>query len=180
MSSGGVIKLKCVNDGKKLRIRIISYTDIDGKIFTGVYHNEYNCRFPRNLRILNKCFEVPEANVRLMGDGISKAFYYSISTKNIKEISLPDEKLDSAGIENIFKEEECVICMNNVVQYIFSQCGHACCCFDCGNKITKCCVCRKTIINKISLVLYEQKQENDVNKLTADLSLELEKISLSS
>jgi hypothetical protein len=165
MTNTGVIRLMCVNDGKKLRIRIISYTDVDGKVFTGVYHNEYNCRFPRNLRVLNKCFEVPEENVKLMGDGISKAFYYSISTKNIKEI-LNKETVPF----NIYKEEECVICMSNPVQYIFSQCGHACCCINCGNKIINCCVCRKRIINKISLSSYEEEKEKEDNQLINELN----------
>jgi hypothetical protein len=153
-SATGIVLLKCVNDEKKknkLRIRIISYTDIDGKVFTGVYHNEYNCSFPRDLRVLNKCFEVPEEDVKLQGGG-TKAFFYSISTKNIKEVESGKEVIIPTNIPtNIFREEECVICMCNVVQYIFLQCGHACCCIECGNKIKTCCVCRKQIINKIKL-----------------------------
>ena len=34
-------------DKSKLRIRFYSFTNEDGKVFTNVYNNNYNCRFPK-------------------------------------------------------------------------------------------------------------------------------------
>ena len=42
------VKLKCIKDGGKLRVRPIS----------GSYDREKNCKFPKNLRVEGAIFEV--------------------------------------------------------------------------------------------------------------------------
>ena len=41
------------------------------------------------------------------------------------------------------KTDECVICMENRIDSVFSSCGHSAVCMPCGALITQCPMCRK-------------------------------------
>lgn len=50
--------------------------------------------------------------------------------------------------QTIYTTEQCTICYDepsNPPNMIFYQCGHKCCHFECGNKLSKCPMCRKAI-----------------------------------
>ena len=49
-ASASKIVLQCVKVGRKLRIRFHSFTDHEGKVYTGVYNQNYNTMFPRDIR----------------------------------------------------------------------------------------------------------------------------------
>ena len=54
---------------------------------------------------------------------------------------------------NVYKEDVCVVCMENKVNILFCNCGHLVVCYECFHKLenSKCPKCRKenTIIRKI-------------------------------
>lgn len=140
------VTLLCVNEKNKLRIKIISYIDDNGKIYNDVYNNNLNCRFPRHLREEGKMFSVPSNDVSLQFTKTG-TYFYVINTKHIQTIQTIQTKI----IE--FKEPECVICMSNEPSFIYIPCGHYCVCSQCHSKLLekKCPLCR-TIITTINLV----------------------------
>ena len=69
------IRLMCIRRGGKLRIRFHSYTDHDGKTWTGVYNNTYNCKFPRNIREEGRFYEIRREDLSLSGGGNMTPFY---------------------------------------------------------------------------------------------------------
>ena len=52
-----MIILECITEKNKLRIRFNSFIDEEGKVFTNVYNNLYNCQFPKNIRENGKFYE---------------------------------------------------------------------------------------------------------------------------
>lgn len=36
----------------------------------------------------------------------------------------------------------CVVCLDADLDLVFSPCGHMCCCHTCGERLTKCPICR--------------------------------------
>lgn len=44
------ITLQCVKEKSKLRIKFHSFTDTEGKVYTNVYNNALNCKFPKDIR----------------------------------------------------------------------------------------------------------------------------------
>jgi hypothetical protein len=136
-----IVRLTCVPEGKKLRVRIVTYVDEDGKEYDNVYNPEYNCRFPRDLRVLNVIYEVPAAAVRLQTskNGVHS---YSVNTSTIK--------VNSSIPQLVYTEPTCVICLENSSNIIFQMCGHMCTCCECSEKLDNTCpICRATIICKI-------------------------------
>ena len=59
------ITLQCVKEGRKLRIKFFSFTDDQGKVFTNVYNNNYNCKFPRDIRVEGRYRRVPITRISL-------------------------------------------------------------------------------------------------------------------
>lgn len=39
----------------------------------------------------------------------------------------------------------CVVCLDNSINSVLLDCGHACCCLDCGTALTSCPLCRASI-----------------------------------
>jgi Zinc finger, C3HC4 type (RING finger) len=150
------VRLKCVKEGSKLRIKIISPG----------YASMANCQFPRDIRVVNRTYEVPRNDVS-MADTKGK-FFYRIKKNNIKIVEIisdndaqllsnnqkSNKKFDVTvyGDENI---RECGICFDNVddhaniVFVILVQCGHMVicdkCAYECKERSGKCPVCRTTI-----------------------------------
>jgi hypothetical protein len=136
------VELHCVSEGAKVRVRITCYIDMAGKRHEGVYHNEYNCRFPRALREDGKVFKVPEQNVKLCG-GQGKAYFYTVGVKDIESVSANE-------ISHVWTVcTECVCCMNADVSVVFAPCGHAATCGACASAIQNCCICRSKIAARV-------------------------------
>lgn len=70
-----MIILQCIAKGGKLRIRFHSYVDEEGKIFTNVYDNSYNCQFPRAIRQEGRFFEIPDHDMCLHDSSATSPFY---------------------------------------------------------------------------------------------------------
>ena len=137
------VELQCVSEGAKVRVRITCYIDVTGRRHEGVYHNEYNCRFPRALREDGKVFRVPEQDVKLSG-GSGKAYFYTVAVKNIVAVS--------DNISRVYTVcTECVCCMNADVSIAFAPCGHAATCDACASAIQNCCICRSKISARVLL-----------------------------
>ena len=66
------VRLKCVEEGRKLRIKIISPG----------YNSEANCQFPRDIRVANREYIVPREDVTFT-DTRGK-FFYRIKKTNIQ------------------------------------------------------------------------------------------------
>lgn len=133
--------IECVKEKSRLRVRIQSYQDENGKIIENVYNNTYNCQFPKKLRDIGCKYRIPVENVKLQG-GNGKQFYYHISSNNAEliENTMPFTYLSST---------ECSICLENQSDIVFFPCGHIACCNLCSLQIQKCCICRKNILKRI-------------------------------
>ena len=81
------ITLQCVAQGSKLRIRFHSYTNEDGKTFTNVYDNSYNCQFPRAIREEGRYYEIGDNDLILVGGDGGKAPFYRVAKNNIKVLT---------------------------------------------------------------------------------------------
>ena len=153
--------LKCVNDSGKLRIRFDYFIDEDGKVFQNVYNNQYNCRFPRNIRVEGYRYEIPHNDIRLHRG--TKQPYYIIKSSSIKIIE-PD-KIDTATLlENlkIFAVPTCVVCIDEESTMVLLPCGHKCLCGNCSKILTSsrqpCPLCRRTIDDAIQSWEYFMKK----------------------
>lgn len=130
-----LVYLKCVKEGPKLRVKIIS----------SGYNQYANCQFPRDIRKDQCIYSVPREDVGFT-DTRGK-FFYRIKKNNIKII---DNKIENK-IENIFESEgsDCTICMDSERDTIFSPCGHFCACRKCSSILFKtpgkCPMCRNVI-----------------------------------
>jgi hypothetical protein len=69
------ITLHCVRERGKLRIRFHSFTNSDGKIYSNVYNNSYNCQFPRDIRQEGRFYQVGPDDINLIADGGRQPFY---------------------------------------------------------------------------------------------------------
>lgn len=128
------IRVKCVKDGNKLRIRIIS----------SGYNPSANCQFPRDIRIAGAEYEVPVSNVSF-SENAQKKFFYRIRKDGIVKL---DIQATADAIAHIFENEddECIICYAEKKSVVFAPCGHYCCCSDCANMLTNGCpLCRQKI-----------------------------------
>ena len=147
-----VAELHIVPEGNKARVRIAACIDSDGRRYENVYHNLWNCRFPRNLREIGKIYQVPDENVKVQ---MSKngVFFYSVSTKGMVTLQSQNQRAEGAidvTLSNIYETSpECVICMSADSDVIFVPCGHLCSCQTCGQRLDKCCICRVAINQRV-------------------------------
>lgn len=137
-----LVRLRCVKEKNKLRVKIVS----------AGYNSEANCQFPRDIRIENREYLVPEADITI--SSTRGKFFYWVKKNNITICNQPVgtgfdlTKLKIYGDENI---AECSICMNdidskpNIVFIIIAPCGHYCCCADCVKQLKQCPMCRANI-----------------------------------
>lgn len=138
--------LKCVKEGPKLRIKFHCYINENGVIYNNAYNNEYNCKFPKDIRVENKYYSIGCNDIELTDNG-GKCFY-NIKKKNIKIIDFDNEEKKDIVV---FDANECVICMEKATEVIFVPCGHKCACRGCSDKLKKeCPLCRRVIISRIN------------------------------
>ena len=157
------VELHCVQENKKVRVKIAAYINNDGKRYNNVYDNTFNCRFPRNLRVAGRKFQVPAENVKL-NHTPGKAAFYIVSAKNITTLSDDtkdiDKKDETVSVEHVWETSiECVICLSEDSEMIFTPCGHKCSCKKCGNKLKNCCICRSSIKSMITIEEYNKSIE---------------------
>lgn len=81
------IILQCVAEGSKLRIRFHSYKNDEGKIFTNVYDNTFNCQFPRAIRAEGRYYEIGDSDLVLVGGEGGKSPFYRVSKNNIRVLT---------------------------------------------------------------------------------------------
>lgn len=167
------ITLQCVKDKSRLRIRFHSYTDEEGKVYTNVYDNKYNCKFPRNIREEGKFYEIGADDLSL-APGNGKPFY-NVKFHNIKIVNASDVAMKptaptgarppnrnvpvpAAPVDistmKIFEVNECVACLGDAPTEVFIPCAHKCVCKSCCGEIRKhkseCPLCRRRIVSTIS------------------------------
>lgn len=140
-----MIRLKCVKENGKLRVKIIS----------AGYSSDANCQFPRDIRVENREYSVPKSDVKFSEMGCK--FFYRIGRKNIQIIDVAykcedlSQKFKGMKIYGEQDLNECCICMTDAsndssIQFvIFAPCGHYCCCSQCSNKVEYCPLCRTLI-----------------------------------
>ena len=125
--------------------------DSEGKIYTNIYNNSYNCRFPKNIREEGYFYEIFDSDIKL-NKGKTKPFYV-VKRDNIKIIK-PDLSYKLENIK-IYEINECVICMDSKTDNVFLPCGHMCTCNECYIKLkkasnnVKCPMCRRVVIENI-------------------------------
>lgn len=51
------------------------------------------------------------------------------------------------------EQNQCKICMDNVINIVFIPCGHISSCGDCAKSMKKCPICRKNIERKVKTYL---------------------------
>eukprot|EP01040_Poterioochromonas_malhamensis_P014910 gene14910-16596_t len=174
------ITLRCVRESGKLRIRFHSFTNAEGKEFTNVYSNDYNCQFPRDIREEGKFYEVGRDDIALVAGGGRQPFYrikagnirvvdYDGSvtaapskkkkrTRKTKGSSVEDlEEPASSSItipQQVFEVNECVICLEGTPTQIFIPCAHLCTCTGCYQSLMSskpsCPLCRRTVTSSIT------------------------------
>jgi hypothetical protein len=163
------ITLRCVREHGKLRIRFHSYTNHDGKEYTNVYNNDYNCQFPRDIREEGKFYEIGTEDLVIVAGGARQPFYrvkkgnirivayngtvtpapVSSVKKRSKKSREASETVGSSAAATpapvvpaqVFEVNECVICLEAKPNQIFLPCAHLCTCSDCYQqmKMNKAC-----------------------------------------
>ena len=74
--------------------------------------------------------------------------------KSIKSKRLPFQKAierEPLPDVEISQGKECLICTTTERQIAFQPCGHFATCALCSLNITKCCICRKTVENRLRI-----------------------------
>ena len=171
------ITLECVKDKSKLRIRFHSFTDDEGKVYTNVYDNSFNCKFPRSIREEGRFYEIGPEDLSIAA-GRGKPFY-NVKFNDIKIVNADavamkphsaavsrKRKAPSAATETdavifdvasmkIFEVTECVICISCEPTEVLIPCAHKCLCKDCYVSLAKtksgCPLCRRNITATISM-----------------------------
>lgn len=142
------VRLQCVKEGSKLRVRIISHG----------YNHDANCQFPRDIRAPGRQYSVPISDVSFT-EGPRRKFFYRVKKNNIKicsdaeNIAVNGDRIvpstpDVVHIEKIFGDDEdteCSICLCAEKDVVFAPCGHFSCCGDCAKQVKACPMCRSKI-----------------------------------
>jgi len=132
-----LVKLVCVKEGRRLRVRITSRG----------YNHEANCQFPRAIRVEGRTYSVP-ASAITFSEGPHSKFFYRV---NKKHITFEEGVVE---IKKVFGDEDldtdCAVCMCAEKDVVFAPCGHYCCCQACADTIFKsnkplCVLCREPI-----------------------------------
>lgn len=145
MSDLDYVELKCIKEGTKLRVKIISQG----------YINYANCQFPKDLRIEGRRFKVKPEYIKLITQ--KGRWFYSIKKKNSIEIidNISTEELLKLQIYEDKDENECSICMTEFKNDVFYPCGHFYTCKKCSNKLSHCPYCKQIIENRIDKSLID-------------------------
>jgi len=137
--------LKCVKQGSKLRVRIISPG----------FNQQANCQFPRAIRLEGRKYAVPRHAITF-AEGPRHKFFYRVSKSYIKiiegETELTEDLAEAFKNIKIYEntdDTECIVCMSEDKSVVFAPCGHYCSCESCAIQINhsqgKCPICRTRI-----------------------------------
>ncbi len=143
------VLLQCVKEKSKLRVKMIS----SQPFIKGI-----NCQFPKNIRQENMYYVVKSEGVKLKGK------FYTAMQKNIIvcqtfDIDEVKKYIDDLIVnttekimpKTIFGEDdddnECVICMCEEKDSVFSPCGHYMTCYECSIQCKSCPICRAVILS---------------------------------
>ena len=153
------VKLICVLENRKLRVRFHSYTDINGKIFTNVYDNTFNCQFPTSIREEGRMYAIHKDDMSLIASPGKKPFY-NVRQKGIRILgmmaaieceTLREMRTKGNRPDHVYEVTECVICFEEKPAHIFLPCAHLCTCAECYKTLkrstNKCPLCRRFISN---------------------------------
>lgn len=144
------ITLQCVKEKSKLRIKFHSFTDTEGKVYTNVYNNALNCKFPKDIRQEGFFYEIGPNDLVLVSRPGVKAFY-QISTSSIRVVPIINW-----SEFRIYEITECVVCMSDESTQIMAPCGHRCMCKACCEHLQrinkKCPICRRDVVQVIENV----------------------------
>jgi hypothetical protein len=93
--SDNSIQLICVQSKGKLRIRFQSYT-AEGKTYTNVYNNNFNCQFPRDIRQAGRRYEIDREDLILVAGSGGKTPFYRVKGP-IRIVDGPPNATTTAG-----------------------------------------------------------------------------------
>ena len=82
---------------------------------------------------------------------VCKTFDFEEIKKYINSLSLEDKKIKPITIFGDDDNSECVICISEIKDTIFSPCGHYMTCKNCASQCKKCPICRSDIICLLSI-----------------------------
>lgn len=135
------VYFRCVKDGRKLRVRVIS----DG------YNPYANCQFPRANRVEGRMYSAPKSCLKF-ARGPAGKFFYRVSKHDIKIV---EQKVDGdskkISVNKVYETDssECLVCLDSKYDVIIVPCGHYCMCASCAYKLEqtsgKCPLCRGNI-----------------------------------
>jgi hypothetical protein len=126
--------LKCIKEGSKLRIRIISPG----------YNQQANCRFPRDLRVEGQYYLVNPRSIKMI---TTRGKYYYAIKDNVfiqvqQEKDLPKLPPVKVKVYEDVEQEECCVCFDAPKQSVFVPCGHFYTCHACSSRCVSCPICR--------------------------------------
>jgi hypothetical protein len=139
------VYLTCVQDGKKLRVRITSPG----------FNTDANCQFPRDLRVPGRVFSVSANQISIAARGTQKFFYRvakPIRTES-EGFQIPEQKVMGQKPAKVYEDEEqrdCLVCLEDPKAIILVPCGHYSLCRGCASLLSKCPLCRSPISQKIT------------------------------
>lgn len=128
-----LVRLKCIKEGSKLRMKIVSPG----------YSSEANCQCPRDIRVAGQEYTVPKDDISLAET--RGKFFYRIKKERIN-IYNPPAQLDISNLKIYDGATECCICLDEQATLIvYSPCGHCCACASCSGGLKQCPLCRTNI-----------------------------------
>ena len=128
-----LVKLKCVRENKKLKVKVIS---------PGYDDTKY-CKFPRSMKDEGSEYLVLQTDITFLNN------LYYIKNNNIQVIDpLLVELVNNIKVYNVSKEHECNICMTDMTHEVIYNCGHSNC-IICSTKVKSCPLCRIEITHSI-------------------------------
>lgn len=134
------VKLVCVEEGKKLRVRIV----------TRGYNNNANVQFPRAIRKAGRFYTAPaDAIILKFGPAPNKKPFYYVTPKSVTVVPEESEAvcLEDLKIFEVDPSPDCCVCMSEEKTIVFAPCGHYCTCAECAQSIDdKCPICRQKIL----------------------------------
>ena len=144
-----IVTLKCEKVNGKLRIRVYNNPN---------YHPNVNCQFPREIRREGQYYSiegplgVAQTNNSMFYRAMNKSTIKNITKETADQLTANSQSsncVQNNKPNNIYSSdsEECVVCLENKKNVIFSPCGHYYCCDECYNNLPtkKCPICRTQI-----------------------------------
>jgi len=141
------VLLKCVAQGGKLRVRILS----------NGYYKDSNVQFPRALRVEGCHYRVPPNAISLITT--RGKYFYSVTKKPlikiVEEVDVMAFVLDNLKVYEDASTCECAICFANPKSIVMVPCGHFYTCEVCTSQLKQCPICRAPITSTINKSLMD-------------------------